>query len=278
MGAWVDVDEFARYLRATGQDFAVAHDPWKLYIGDRQYGALGYDGFYDWNILQLRYLLAYLFEVAAPLGVVDVAYLPPEGAREDFRSLWGADDYPFLSRYDGLCHFRLTALGAHCLGLSADYAPPKATSNLRLSVSPSLTVKRTGGEPSAEDKLVLDTWLLALGDDAWSLDEAKAIAAVEQGLDPVALRDFLSERDDQPLPERVDAFVQRAQRQGRALSVIGPALLIQCADATIAERLATDKAAGKLCQRVGETQLAVRQEHEEKFRAVVRGMGVGLAG
>jgi hypothetical protein len=62
--------------------------------------------------LQLRYLLCFLFEYVAALGIIDVAYIEPNGARNDFRNLWGADDLEFLSRYDGLVYFRLTPLGA----------------------------------------------------------------------------------------------------------------------------------------------------------------------
>ena len=40
-----------------------------------------------------------LFEYAATLGMIDVAYVDPEGARTDFRRLWGVDELRFLSRY-----------------------------------------------------------------------------------------------------------------------------------------------------------------------------------
>ena len=41
-----------------------------------------------WEILQARYALCVLFEYAATLGLIDVAYVPPADAREDFRRLW----------------------------------------------------------------------------------------------------------------------------------------------------------------------------------------------
>ena len=58
-------------------DFEVTHDPWKLYIGERQYGSLGYGGSHGWSILQGRYISALLFEYAATLGLLDVAYVCP---------------------------------------------------------------------------------------------------------------------------------------------------------------------------------------------------------
>ncbi len=66
VGAWIDVDDFSRFMLATDNGFEVTHDPWKLYISDPQYGSLGYNGHHDWAILQLRYLLCFLFEYAAP--------------------------------------------------------------------------------------------------------------------------------------------------------------------------------------------------------------------
>jgi hypothetical protein len=109
---WISVDDFSRFMQATAHTFEVTHDPWALYICEREYGSLGHDGFHSWDILQLRYLLCFLFEYAAALGIIDVAYIEPHGARDDFRELWGADDLEFLSRYDGLVYFRLTPLGA----------------------------------------------------------------------------------------------------------------------------------------------------------------------
>ncbi|MBV9207976.1 MAG: hypothetical protein JO037_21840, partial [Actinobacteria bacterium] len=62
-----------------------------------------------------RYALCALFEYAATLGVVDVAYAGPRGARDDYRGLWGAGGYDCLSRYDGLVAVRVNELGVALL-------------------------------------------------------------------------------------------------------------------------------------------------------------------
>jgi hypothetical protein len=67
-GEWISYDGFSNYMRADGFMFDVSHDPWKLYIADRQYGALGYSGYGGWDVLQDRYLLCVLMEYAATLG------------------------------------------------------------------------------------------------------------------------------------------------------------------------------------------------------------------
>lgn len=275
VGAWVAVDELGRYMRAVGLDFDVACDPWKLYICDPNYGSLGHDGFHDWSILQLRYLLAVLFEYAAPLGMIDVAYVPPHEARNDWGGLWGVDEMSFLSRYDGLMYFRLTELGAYCLGLRSEYTPRHAPTALRLSVLPSLRVRVLGGQPSPAQVLLLDTWASRIDAVDWQLDRVKALAAVEKGHDIGALEALLQAGDDQLLPESVEAFLKSVRQQGRALKSVATALLVECPSADIAQRIATHKETARLCLAAGERHLAVRVEHADKFREAVHVLGYG---
>jgi hypothetical protein len=274
--AWIDVDDFSRFMQATGHTFDVSHNPWKLYISDQQYGSLGHDGYHSWEILQLRYLLCVLFEYAATLGIIDVAYIEPTEARNDFGHLWGTDDLEFLSRYDGLIYFRVTPLGAWCLGSVEDYTPAPIQPSVRLSVLPSLQVNVVGGNLSTEESLTLDTWAVESTDKSWRLDRQKAIGAIEKGRDIAELRAFLQAREDQPLPETVESFIKTTERQGKALKISGTALLIDCENAEIAASIATHKETASLCQRAGDRQLVVRLENEEKFRNLVRILGFGL--
>jgi hypothetical protein len=274
---WISVDDFSRFMQATAHTFEVTHDPWALYIWEREYGSLGQDGFDSWDILQLRYLLCFLFEYAATLGIIDVAYVEPHGARDDFRELWGADDLEFFSRYDGLVYFRLTPLGAYCLGVTDNYTVAPLQPQVAFSVLPSLHVHVAKGRMSVEETLVLDTWAEKETEESWRLDRQKALQAMEKGHDIAELRTFLQAREAQTLPEPVEAFLKTTQKQGRALKIVGTALLIQCEDAEIAEMIATRKETAGLCLRAGERHLIVRPEHENKFRALVRALGFGMA-
>jgi hypothetical protein len=276
VGAWIDVDDFSRFMQATGHTFDVSHNPWKLYISDQQYGSLGHDGYHSWEILQLRYLLCVLFEYAAALGIIDVAYIEPTEARNDFDDLWGTDDLEFLSRYDGLIYFRVTPLGAWCLGSVEDYTPAPIQPSVRLSVLPSLQVNVVGGNLSTEESLTLDTWAVESTDKSWRLDRQKAVGAIEKGRDIAELRAFLQAREDQPLPETVESFIQTTGKQGKALKISGTALLIDCENAEIAATIATHKETASLCIRAGDRQLVVRLENEEKFRNLVRILGFGM--
>ena len=275
VGAWVNVDELGRFMRAEDMDFSVCHDPWRLYINDAHYGSLGYQGFHDWEILQLRYLLALLFEYAAPLGMIDVAYIDPDGARQDFHGLWGIDDLRFLSQYDGLAYFRLTELGAYCLGLRDNYTPCRPPSTLRLSILPSLHIKLADGQPGMEESLLLDTWATRETETAWRLDRTRAVTAVEQGHDIALLHNFLIASEDQPLPDSVEAFIKTVAQQGGALKTVASALLLECASAEIAQQIAAHKETAKLCLPAGPRHLAVRTDHTEKFRSALHILGFG---
>jgi hypothetical protein len=278
VGAWIDVDDISRFMQATGHTFDVTHDPWKLYISDPQYGSLGNNGFHhSWEILQFRYLLCFLLEYAAALGIIDVAYIEATGARNDFGDMWGTDDLEFLSRYDGLIYFRVTPLGAWCLGSVEDYTPAPIQPSVKLSVLPSLQVNVVGGSLSTEESLTLDTWAVEATDRSWRLDRQKAVGAIEKGRDIAELRAFLQTREDQPLPETVESFIKTTEKQGKALKISGTALLIDCENAEIASMIATRKETAGLCLRAGDRQLVVRLENEEKFRALIRILGMGMA-
>ena len=117
-GVWVEVDALFAVLQAQPGPLAVAASPltqWRLYLTDPRHGSLGPLGPKAWNVLEGRYALCVLFEYAATLGVVDVAYTGAWGARADYRGLRGADGYDSLSRYDGLAAVRVNDLGAAIL-------------------------------------------------------------------------------------------------------------------------------------------------------------------
>lgn len=245
VGEWVGFDEFSRYMRAADYDFVVTRDPWRLYLGEPRYGSLGYAGNHEWDILQGRYALSVLFEYAATLGIIDVAYTHPDGARLDFTKNGGADDLAFLSRYDGLRYFRLNALGAYCLGEVETYEPTVPPAAIRLTVFPDLRMRVKGTLPSHE-RLLLETVANPESDDDWRLDPSRILSAMENGYQLKELREFLSARDDQPLPETVEGFLRNLERGERALKSRGASLLIECADKDVAARLAADRNTARL--------------------------------
>jgi hypothetical protein len=254
-----------------------SRDALYLYVEDQQYGHLGgYGRATEWLMLQGRYAMCLLFEYAATLGMIDVAYVDPTQARRDFRALWGADDLDFFSRYDGLMSFRLNPLGAYCLGLTDAYTPQQIEARARLTVLPSLRVTVSGGALSLDEAMLLETWAEKESDDTWHLDQEKAIKAIETGGQIAELQQFLQARDAQELPEPVEGFIVTTERRARACTNKGAALLIECADAEIAEQIATSERMKKLCLRAGDKHLVVMADMEEQFRRALRWLGYGM--
>ena len=276
VGRWVSCDELGRFIRAAGLDCSVTRDPWSLYLFDPEYGSLGYDGYHDWEFLEGRYLLCVLFEYAATLGMIDVAYTDPRGARPDYTGLWGTDELEFLSRYDGLRYLRLTALGAYCLSLTESYTPSTPEAGASLTVFPDLRVQVTGAPLTAAEALLLETYATPESEGLWRLDHTRTVRAVEGGHQVAELRAFLTSRDDQDLPETVEGFLRTTERRARALKQRGNALLIECADAETAALLATDRRTAKLCLRAGERNLVVPADSEHAFRNAIHALGYGM--
>jgi hypothetical protein len=118
-GALTGAGKLLASLRAQQQPPLVAARSlralWQLYVVDSYFGSLGHAGSRTWDLVEGRYALCVLFEYAATLGLIDVAYTDPRGARADFRVLWGADQLSCLSRYDGLAAIRVNELGGAVL-------------------------------------------------------------------------------------------------------------------------------------------------------------------
>ena len=275
VGDWVQVDEFFRFMEAAELDVSVTRDPWRLYLVEMRHGSFGFAGNHEWSLLQGRYVLCLLFEYVATLGLVDVAFTDPHGARRDFRHMWGADDLEFLSRYDGLEYFRLNPLGAYCVGQTDEYEPGSPPIRTALTLYTDLRVESATPLPP-EELVVLETYARVESDGVWRLDLTRALSAVESGQDVTQLREFLDARDDQPLPEKVEGFIRSVELGARALKRKGPALLIECADKEIAERIAADRRAAKYCVRAGPRGLVVPARSEAAFRRAAHALGYAL--
>jgi hypothetical protein len=272
---WIAPDELLRFMRASGEEFAVSRNPWHLYIGELQYGSLGYDRRHE--ILDLRYLLCLLFEYMATLGLIDLALIPPAGAREDYGDLCGTDELPFFSRYDGLMFFRITRLGAHCLGIAEGYAPTPVEAKPVLRVRPDRQITVVGTELEPGDRLALDAYAVGTAAGGWRLDAAKLLAAVEAGRSIDEIRDFLAARADAPLPAAVARMLDDVAQRCARVHDRGLARLIECADEALAALIAEDPLTRKHCMRTGRRHLVVPVSSEAAFLRGLREIGYLLA-
>lgn len=278
VGEWISIDEFFRCVRLNF-DFQVARDEWNLYISESGYGSLGYEygaNFDKWYVFQARYISAVLLEYAATLGLIDVAYIPPFGARQDFGELWGTDDLDFLSRYDGLKFIRINNLGAFCLDLAENYELPQVAVKSSLTVLPNLKIKVVGESLTGGEELFLENFAEKEGEKVWRLNRELAINALENGQQISALREFLEKREDQLLPETVEGFLRDTETRAVALTDKGTARIVECETAKIAVEIAEGRITKNLCQRVGKKSLAIFESDEKKFRGNVRKIGYGM--
>ena len=271
-GKWVAVDDFFRLLRAKGRDFTIARDPFDLYIAEANYGGLNYYGDETWALLQGRFTLAFLFEYAATLGVIDVAYVPPQLVRHDFRSRWGTDDLTCLSRYDGLLWLRVNALGAWVLGQVRDYDPPPPPKSEALRLLSNLDVVATGTIPAA-DRLVLERFAEPQSQGVWKLTPAKARDVVEAGGSLDELEQFLAHRIAGKLPATATAFLADLRAKVGRLTDAGPARLFECADGLVALELSSDRQIAGKCLPAGERHVVVRDADLPAVRKAARRMG-----
>lgn len=279
-GEWVLVDDLFARLRRYGPRFTVGRNLWKLYLLDREYGSLGYDGFGEWPVVEGRYVLAVLFEYAGTLGLFDLAYRDPEGARDDFHGNWGSDDLPYLSRYDGLTAVRMNELGAYVFGRLPAFEPPvqeptASTGDRPVKVLPNHDVVVTGTLPPG-GHLSLEAFARQTSDRVWSITPGSVLTALGAGRQVRELAAFLHEESATGVPPTLARLLDDAEARARVVRDEGVVRLISCADPASAALVARDRRAGRYCRLIGDRYLAVPLDQEAKFRAALPAVGYPL--
>lgn len=272
---WVEYEKLTHYVIATSQSFEVSRSPENLYISEPGYGYL-YDSS-SWSILQDAYLRCFLFEYVATLGLIDVAYAAPyDVPQSEFHQLWGADDYSFLSRYDGLLAFRINPLGAFCMGFADSYTAAPVTVESTLRLLPNLDIVMMGKPLSPAETLMMDTFTVQTSDAVWKLDRETALKAAEAGHALKEFKDFLAQASAEAFPKTVEQFFEDCLSRSQSLQDQGIARLIECTDATLAVLIAHDSRTKKYCQLAGEKHLVVLLDQETRFRSGLRKLGYSL--
>ena len=272
-GKWLKVNEWIRSMVSAGLEFEVARYAWKLYVGDAQYRHLDD---YGEGMVKLRYILSFLFEYAATLGIIDVAYIHPDGALSDAHKLWGwgMDGSSFLSRYDGLKYIRINPLGAFAMGMADDYETGPAEIRSVLTVLPNHDVVVTDAPSlSPGDRLFLEKTCQKKTSSLWTLTATTLLEAAQNGTGIEETRAFLEARSTQPIPETVITLLNDAKRRSTGLAYAGSAHLIACKDAMIQKLVASDTKLQKLCLPAGEKHLVIMPGKESQFLAALTRLG-----
>lgn len=268
---WISVDDFFRYLQAECFDIRVIFDRWKLYISDSRYGSLEYSSC-PFEVIQGRYILIYLFEYLATLGMIDVAYLPPYYARDDFGRMECTEELYFFSRYDGLLFFRINSLGSYCLGRRDDYQPPKKNDLPLLDVHDGLNITLQRKATPSEKK-VLDQYLHFKTDTHYRLEQASLLKTIEQGGDLSIFATFLDTMSEQSMSPEIQDVMAILEERCNALSDRGNARLLNCSSAALANMLATDPNTGKFCFLSGDKILVIPEKSDKAFQKAAKKLG-----
>ena len=102
------------------------------------------------------------------------------------------------------------------------------------------------------------------------------LKAVETGLDNRGSQEFLSARDEQPLPELVEGFLSRIESRARAIRPAGTGILFECDSAQTVQTLLSDSKIAKFSSSAGKKGIFVKTSSEQSFRKAARQMGFGF--
>ena len=272
-GKWLTVKELIRAMNSAGLDFEVVRYAWKLYVGDSQYGHL--DEYGDQTMAKTRYVLAFLFEYAAAMGIIDVAYIHPDGALSDYPKWgWGMDHTTFLSRYDGLMYIRLNSLGAFAMEMTDGYetAPPETREVLTVLTNHDVVVTDAQALSPA-DKLFLEKTAQKKSSALWTLTPRTLLEAAQNGTTIGEIKTFLKSRSSQPIPHTVTTLLNDAKKRSTGLEYAGRTHLISCKDVMLQKLVVSDAKLRKLCRPAGEKHIVIMPGKEKQFMTALVQLG-----
>lgn len=267
-GRWVDIDELSRFMLSEDLDFPMVNYDWKLYFGDPNYGNLSY--FDTWSLVQIRYLLVYLFEYCATLGIVDVAYSSPEEARPDFRSCWGAEDLSYLSHCDGLQSIRLNNLGAFTMGLTDELGLDEHEQTFQFDGTDILYLGQGPVLPTTS--LFLDKIADRVETSRWQITAASLFSAVKAGEQMKEIHAFLEEIALSSLDPELIKLMEEVAGSAASLVDAGRAQLIACSP-EFRKRVSGRKDLAALCLPAGEKHIVVLPGKEKQFARKIESLG-----
>lgn len=268
---WIALDDFFRFLQVDNYDLRVVYDRWKVYISNSNYGCLAYSSC-PFEVIQGRYILVYLFEYLATIGMIDVAYFPPYHVRDDYRRMQETNALYFFSRYDGLLFFRINPLGSYCLEQRDRYQQPQQNNSPLLVIDDSLNVilLRTA---TPTEKIILGQYLKPETDKTYQLDRNVLLQAIEQGGDLNSFVRFLNDVSEQPLAKSVQEIISILEERCNALSDAGNARLLNCSSVALAKMLTTDPNTGKYCFHAQGKLLIIPEKSDKAFQKAAKKLG-----
>jgi len=246
VGRWVGLDELFRYVRAYRLGPTIERsDHSALYVGwSMESGWLEYAGIDYWDLVVGTYLRVVLWEYAATLGLIDIAYTYPEDSGRDLSRLYGFDE-EYVSRYDGLLGIRLTRLGAYVLGMTDEYRPAvvdlsREKPSLRVLPNLDVVVLDMAALVPA-DRALLERIGAPQSQGVYRLDRKRMLESIEQGVPLERMQQLLVRKSGvaaEELPQTVRAFLADVDRRASAIREAGRMVLLESQDPYLLTELA----------------------------------------
>ena len=262
-GEWISVDEISRLLQTKSEySFAMVNYDWRLYFLDQHYGHLDYNN--TWPLLQLRYVLIYLFEYCATLGLVDVAYQNPLGARaEDYSSCWGTDELEYLSHCDGLQYIRINDLGAFAMGHCEEYKAQESDGDVLIFDGTDLVTLDTAPLPPGQE-LYFEKIAERIEIDRWRLTVSSLLSAINGGESLAEIKKTLESLSEKKFSRELKQLFVEVEHRSTAFVNVGQTTLIECSREARKQAL-TNKKLSSLCLPAGDKYLVAAPGKELKF-------------
>lgn len=131
-------------------------------------------------------------------------------------------------------------------------------------------------ELAPADRLVLDAHAVRTSDRVWTLSPASLLAAVDDGRDPAEFGAFLDARAVHDVPATVRTLLGDVAACTRQVRDLGLCQVIECADASVAVLIASDRSLRAHCTRIGDRHLPIGAGAEPKVRTALRRLGYPL--
>ena len=211
-----------------------------------------------------------LWEYAATLGLIEIAYTHPDDNPRSYRPPYGSNQ-GYFSRYDGLIALRLTPLGLYALGLAETYEPPAAPVAERpvLMLLPNLDLVVTDAPHLApNDRALLARLGPPQSQDVYKLGREQVLDLVEGGVSLRQIRDFIAARTglaESAFPQTVRVFFADLEQRLASLQHGGRAVVVEGHDPILLTELAHDstlRGMAQLATVAGRTVLLIPEAQE----------------
>lgn len=267
-GKWISLSEFCRHMRAEHPRYEVASYLGELKIGNN--APLAHLSS-QWPYLEATYIKYFLMEILATLGMVDIRYHQAIFDDLDEAAWWDID---FISTYDGLYEFSITALGAYCLGLTQEVPHVEENKEKLFHVMPNLEITTVVDQLFKSDVLLLDMCTDKVNEKTWKLSQAKLLNVIEdKNCFLPEFKAFLYSHALSAIPKTVEHFFEDIERRTDQVAFVEESKTYFCKDKVLAKLIANDTKTKSYCLLAGDHHLVVPLKSDKIFKTALKKVG-----